>query len=47
TVTEKLRREDDNNSAVELQKEIIEINATIKKTSADLGAMITGILEER
>ncbi len=47
TVTEKLRREEDNNRALELQKEIIEINATIKKTSGDLGAMIAGILEER
>ncbi len=47
TVTETLRREEDNDRALELQQEIKKLNATIRKTTADLGAMITGILESR
>lgn len=45
TVTESLRREEDNGRALALQQEIKEINATIRKTTTDLGAMIAGILE--
>jgi len=46
-VTETLRRENDTGKALALQKEIIDLNATIRKTSSDLGIMITGILEGR
>lgn len=46
-VTESLRRENDTGKALALQKEIIDLNATIRKTSSDLGVMITGIVEGR
>lgn len=46
-VTESLRRENDTGKALALQKEVIDLNATIRKTSSDLGIMITGILEGR
>ncbi|MCF8215251.1 MAG: DNA primase [Chlorobium sp.] len=46
-VTEALREENDNDKALLLQKEIIELNTTIRKTSSDLGVMISGILEGR
>lgn len=46
-VTEALQREGDNGTVIALQREIIELNTIIKKTSRDLGAMIAGILESR
>jgi DNA primase len=47
TVTDTLRRENDNSKAVALQKEVIDLNAAIRKTSEDLGTMIDEILETR
>ncbi|MBM3162995.1 MAG: DNA primase [Chlorobi bacterium] len=39
--------QNDNDKAIELHKEIMELGKTIKKTSAGLDAMISGILENR
>jgi len=47
TVTDTLRRENDNSKAVALQKEVIDLNAAIRKTSEDLGTMIDEILKTR
>lgn len=46
-VTEALRRENDHTEALALQKEIIDLNTTIRKTASDLGVMISGILDGR